>query len=225
MSDFRSQAVKEIEQQRDQLLAERLELNERRMKLLHRLRVVDQRISDLKAAARAFDLEVEFPTDEREEFEARRASVEREARLRAENALRVVGNTERILYQNFARVPRHTSEASNLPVGKAEVVAPTVEMPAPAPVPVTPPPRPPIREIVLQLLQTAGAQGMKAADIREYLERTYSLVVHEKTVGMTLYRLSKSDLVHREGFTWFFGPQTAETKNPGGDAPGPGIFG
>ena len=50
---------------------------------------------------------------------------------------------------------------------------------------------------------------------------TYRGEIHEKTVGMTLYRLLQDKLVRREGHTWFLVPQPiAETKNPGGETPG-----
>ncbi len=57
--------------------------------------------------------------------------------------------------------------------------------------------------------------------MREFIEKTYGETLHEKTVGMTLYRLSQDNLVHRDGHTWFFGPPPpAETENPGVAAPG-----
>jgi hypothetical protein len=78
-----------------------------------------------------------------------------------------------------------------------------------------------VREVALMRLREAGGKGAKAAEIREYFERTYGEVVHEKTVGMTLYRLLQAKQVRRDGHTWFFGPPSAETKNPGGETPGP----
>jgi hypothetical protein len=81
---------------------------------------------------------------------------------------------------------------------------------------------PRVREMALTRLQTIGSSGAKAAEIREYIEKTYKRSLHEKTVGMTLYRLSQEDppKVHRKGHTWFFGPSQDEQKNPGGDTPG-----
>lgn len=79
--------------------------------------------------------------------------------------------------------------------------------------------RPPIRTIALDQLR-AAPHGLKAALIREHAERKFGMVLHEKTVGMTLYRLSKENLVHRDGHTWFFGPSPTEPRNPGADTPG-----
>jgi len=79
------------------------------------------------------------------------------------------------------------------------------------------PDRPSIRELALDRLRSAGAAGTKARAIREYIESTYKIRLHYKTVGMTLYRLSQDGLARREGQTWFIVP---ETMNPGGDTPG-----
>jgi hypothetical protein len=74
-----------------------------------------------------------------------------------------------------------------------------------------------IRELVLERLKLAFPEGLKAADIRAHIEALRGTELHEKTVGMTLYRLSLDGAVSRTGRTWFFVP---EAKNPGGDTPG-----
>jgi hypothetical protein len=80
---------------------------------------------------------------------------------------------------------------------------------------------PSVRETVLERLKLAGDKGLKAADVRQYYEDTFSAKLHEKTIGMTLYRLSKENLARREGRTWFYAPlNEGETKNPGGRTPG-----
>jgi hypothetical protein len=80
--------------------------------------------------------------------------------------------------------------------------------------------RPTVRAIALEQLSLAGDAGLKAADIRKYIAETYSAEIHEKTVGMTLYRLLKEEVVRRKGRTWFIVPHKAETMNPGGETPG-----
>ncbi len=77
-----------------------------------------------------------------------------------------------------------------------------------------------IRDIVLEYLKAAKDAGIKAAEAREYVEALRHSKIHEKTVGMTLYRLSNDGLARREGRTWFFVPPKADTKNPGGETPG-----
>jgi hypothetical protein len=77
-----------------------------------------------------------------------------------------------------------------------------------------------VREMVLDRVRAAGGNGVKAAEIRAFLESAHKMDIHEKTVGMTLYRLLKQRLVGRKGHIWFIAPQRAETVNPGVAAPG-----
>jgi hypothetical protein len=60
-----------------------------------------------------------------------------------------------------------------------------------------------IRELVLERLAAAGNMGSEAAPIKRYVEGIIKSPIHEKTVGMTLWRLSKLGFVRREGRTWF----------------------
>lgn len=90
---------------------------------------------------------------------------------------------------------------------------------APPPIPALAPGAP-VRELVLEQLKSAP-DGLKASEMRAHIERLRNETLHEKTVGMTLYRLSEGGLVRREGRVWFYVPQGAETKNPGGETPGP----
>ncbi len=86
--------------------------------------------------------------------------------------------------------------------------------------PPAPAPRPTVSDVVLQRLEAAGAQGSKALPLRQYYNETYDMDIHEKTIGMTLYRLLKKGLVRRDGRTWFFVPPESETENPGAATPG-----
>jgi hypothetical protein len=81
---------------------------------------------------------------------------------------------------------------------------------------------PSVRETVLGHLKLVGRSGAKAHAIREAYEQQFGAKLHEKTIGMTLYRLSKEipPLARREGRTWFFVQPEGETKNPGGETPG-----
>lgn len=81
------------------------------------------------------------------------------------------------------------------------------------------PEMPRIADIVLERLRIAGTDGSKAAEIRRHILRTYKADIHEKTVGMTLYRLQKDGKVARDGHTWFLA--SSEAKNPGAATPGP----
>lgn len=65
---------------------------------------------------------------------------------------------------------------------------------------------PKIKDIVLERLRQAGDVGARASEIKEFVS-AQGIEMHEKTVGMTLYRLSNDGLVRREGRTWFFIPE------------------
>lgn len=109
------------------------------------------------------------------------------------------------------------------PVREPEPTANSAQIPAPSLETPPPPPMPRIKDIILEYLQMAHdleLGGVKAAEIRAHIENKYATTIHEKTVGMTLYRLLKDGKVRRQGHTWFFVPQTEETKNPGVEAPG-----
>jgi hypothetical protein len=216
-----------IAEKRDRLLAERTELREARETLLTRIRRVDREIADCRAAARFFGLKLEFPEDPTE-------ISERDLHLRRlrEHEMVLVREAERHAAQrSLFNEQRHPPGAGRPIPPPSPPPPPPVVGPPPPPPPaqaaviypaaVTTPLRPTVREVALMRLQAAGDKGAKAAEIREYFERTYGQVVHEKTVGMTLYRLLQANQVRRDGHTWFFGPPSAETKNPGAATPGP----
>ncbi|AEH85351.1 hypothetical protein Mesop_0859 [Mesorhizobium opportunistum WSM2075] len=66
---------------------------------------------------------------------------------------------------------------------------------------------PKIKDIVLERLRQAGDAGARASEIKEFVS-AQGIEMHEKTVGMTLYRLSNEGSVHREGRTWVFIPES-----------------
>jgi len=72
-----------------------------------------------------------------------------------------------------------------------------------------------IREMVIEQLAGAGADGLKAGALKEHIAGR-NVEMHDKTVGMTLYRLSKDGIVRREGRTWFFVPE--EQRNQASDS-------
>jgi hypothetical protein len=83
--------------------------------------------------------------------------------------------------------------------------------------------KPNIANLILQRLQEMAGQGQKSSDIKRWLKNAHNIEVHDKTPGMSLYRLSqeKPPRVHRKGHTWFFGPpQEGEAENPGAVTPG-----
>lgn len=68
--------------------------------------------------------------------------------------------------------------------------------------------RPTVREFILAEAEAAAPGPVRAADLRRKYEEKYGLTVHEKTFGMSLYRLSLLEYMRREGHAdWFFIPE------------------
>lgn len=74
--------------------------------------------------------------------------------------------------------------------------------------PTHPPPK--ISDAILTYMRSIGSRGVRVAEIRAHLLATYGIETHEKTPGMTLYRLGKEGHVYRKGREWF----AADLKNP-----------
>jgi hypothetical protein len=62
---------------------------------------------------------------------------------------------------------------------------------------------PKISEAILTYLRSVGGRGVQVAEIKRHLLDAYGLVTHQKTPGMTLYRLSQQGVVRRDGRDWF----------------------
>lgn len=60
-----------------------------------------------------------------------------------------------------------------------------------------------IRTAILDYMRSVGGKGAKAGEVRQHLSDAYGITVHDKTPGMTLYRLSKDGLVKRKGRNWY----------------------
>lgn len=106
--------------------------------------------------------------------------------------------------------------AMNAPDERGESQPTVTALPSPTVVP-----HPSVREAVLAAAQAAYPSPVRATELRAQLEKVRG-PLHEKTVGMTLYRLLRDHKMRREGRDWFFiPPDVVETKNPGVGAPGP----
>jgi len=192
--DFAAVAEKVI-RRRDELLAEQAKLMEQRHSIITQLRRIDRELADCRATARFFALEIEFPTNDPELVE----HVGRE-RIERERAIRVA-----MIRQREVEAAAISARVYSVPAGFQSSRAPP----------------PTLREFILARLKAVGMNGSKASPLREFYERTYGKAIHEKTVGMTLYRLQNESLVRRDGHTWFLAQPMAETRNPGVAAPGP----
>jgi hypothetical protein len=193
-----------------ELVKRRQRLTDERKRILHEGFEVDRSLNDCRAAARVLQIELEIPDeDERDVLERQHLfRLQREADLRERER-------ERQLQARRVEVlppaaPRFAAQ---------DLLSKLATKPAPGPTATSS--RPPIRELVLEQLKAAGNAGLKAASMQDFIEKTYKENLHSKTVGMTLYRLSKDGLARRDGHIWFYVPPTAETENPGAATPGP----
>ena len=64
-----------------------------------------------------------------------------------------------------------------------------------------------VREFVIDEAKKAFPNPVTAAELRLKLEAERGEKVHEKTIGMTNYRLSKDGVLRREKYNWFFVPE------------------
>ncbi len=236
-AQLREAATAKILARRDDLLREQIMVRHDQERLAAREREIDRELAECKAAARFFGLVIETPPDEREIADLRRQVVmcRQRAEISDERGMvdesrewRARARAAEARLRNAVATAEHFAKQGVLTI-RHEVAAPEQQA-SPAAVEantsLTPKSKmPKIKDIALDQLRSAGAAGMKAAPIHQYIETTYSTKLHGKTVGMTLYRLAIEKLVHREGQTWFYGPQAgqappASPEDPGAGTPG-----
>jgi hypothetical protein len=233
----REAAAARILGRRDELLAEQAVIRNEQARLAARDRDIERELAECRAAAKFFDLAFDPPPDQREIADLRTQVTA--WRRRADAAYERGETAEAVDWRNRAkalevRLLRAMAEAERFVIqgtlairqeaqSSAQKEAPeAIEKPVPS-APASKMPR--IRDIALNQLRLAEPAGMKALPIRRYIEDIYSIKLHSKTVGMTLYRLLKEKLVHRKGQTWFYGPQAeqslpASPEDPGAGTPG-----
>jgi hypothetical protein len=71
-----------------------------------------------------------------------------------------------------------------------------------------------VKAMVLQAAEDAHPQPVQASEVRRQLARQ-GYVIHEKTVGMTLYRWSLAGRVRRDGLDWYFVPHGTHRQSIG----------
>ena len=217
-----SLAVQRIVATRDSLVEEQKRVRQEQRRLSDLDRELERKLGDCFAAARFFGVDISLPVDDEIIAEAQRRVRGYEIRLRA-------SETDEERNRTLEFLSRHRARLADLMTKKeaeersAKDQVPVVQPVDPGEVVGTKAPR--VREVTLDRLQASGERGQRAADIRKFIEQAYPIKLHEKTVGMTLYRLSQENLVHRKGQVWFYGPQaeqtlSAEPEDPGAAAPG-----
>jgi hypothetical protein len=193
-------AIAAIVAKRDSILKERARIRAEAAALSMRDRELDRELADCRAAARLFGAKIDFPTDD---------SSETSRFIR--NAL-VHASPPRIYFgggggaaMSAPPTPKPLNKADATAVALSAIQeALNIGMPR-------------VSDIVLDRLKKAAEKGSKASPMQTYIESTYGKKIHDKTVGMTLYRLQKEGLVRRDGHTWFI---TEKGMNPGVAAPG-----
>lgn len=209
----REALIDALRQKAGRLLAEHAELSEQRAALLARQRQNARDLADCRATARLFELEIEIPNPDQDATRERDSLVEEMTRM--QSRLRRLADDARP-----QPPPPRVGFMYSQPK-QSEPTMLTLDLTAAAPAP-PPAKRPTLKDFILERLRLAGGEGAKAANLREMFERASGETIHEKTVGMTLYRMSKDRLVTRDGHTWFIAdtPKGAEVVNPGGETPG-----
>lgn len=190
-------AIAAIVAKRDEIVKERLHIRAERVRLSARDRELDRELADCQAAARLFGAKIEFPADE--------GSFPLSEWARRAQRLLVASQeaTNEVVRQPSKEI-KDPTEVALAAIQEALNLSEPPEMPR-------------ISDVVLDRLKAAGSKGTKAAPIQSYIENTYGKKIHDKTVGMTLYRLAKDELVRRDGHTWFI---TEKGMNPGATTPG-----
>jgi hypothetical protein len=225
----REAAAQKITLRRHELLRERQEIKRAQTHWAIRERVNDREIAECEAAAKFFAVSFEDVPDEAAiaALEERVNQYKLRAQSNAHNSEMFEHYTKRVEVEQaklralIAKRDQMASQPRFALLPDPEAAPPPVKAPDLAAAKM-----PRIRDIVLEQLRVAMPDGQKVGPIKKYIETTYSTQLHEKTVGMTLYRLSKDNLVHRKGQIWFYAPQagqvpTADAENPGDDTPGP----
>jgi hypothetical protein len=194
------------------LLGQRTDAVSQRGEIERRIRNIDRALFDCRAAGRLFGVDIELPEDVRPGIIVR-PNPSKTAGLPVATAWRTTDSAS-----SDAKQPVFSFSVKLPPdVAPTEVVVPMVASTAlPAGE------EPSIRELILLYLKQAGSAGIKAALLRRKVETFLNRQIHYKTIGMSLYRLSKETppMVRREGQMWSLAYPWAEAKNPGAATPG-----
>lgn len=207
--------AKEVLDRHERLSADRADRLEQRAALLRELRDLDRALMDCRATARFFGIEDRLPQEDERSDLARRELDMRNARVHGmslgEDYMRNSRGELVRVHRNTALLPPDVVPPPSVPAkvqvveGARDAVRRDV-------------PRPPLKEFLLRQLQLIGKAGAKAAGLRAAFQQEFHTEIHEKTVGMTLYRLSRDSEVHRRGHFWFYGRDPDQHQQQAGGA-------
>ncbi len=207
--DVRKAAADAVVAKFHDLMDQRSEAARQKAEIDRHVRTIDRALFDCRAAGRLFGVDIELPDDVRPGLIVR----PNPGRL-AEAARHALAHEQaHNLFSQVRENARVLAVEANKPAPQVPSVPSTI-LPADA--------EPSIRELILMYLKAAGAAGIKAALLRRKVETFLNRQIHYKTIGMSLYRLSKETppLARRDGLIWYFVPTGTETKNPGAATPG-----
>jgi hypothetical protein len=216
--DLRMAALRKVLRVRDELLLVRLDVRRRLNAVMAEDRAIERQLEDLRAAGRVFDQHVAVPR-ENEAYASLDALKAVMRDLRGGEDW-IPGQSEPATLEQIRAARERRKKSPSHDVFRAReqaVLLPEGDVHEDEDS--DPSRKASIRDLALGYLQL-HEEGLKAEQIRQWLFSVYGIRTHDKTVGMTLYRLSKEGLVHREGHTWFPGSGSPETENPGGETPG-----
>ncbi|WP_339036048.1 hypothetical protein WHZ78_33460 [Bradyrhizobium symbiodeficiens] len=218
--EVRKAAAGAVVEKFQDLIVQRGDALRRRSEIDREIRGIDRALFDCRAAGRLFGVDIELPED------ARPAVIVPPKPAAAVAASELLHRVHRYPWASgpSRSRPQEPSLLSALDkaIGTAETPAPAPPLPNVASTTLTPGAEPSIRDLILLYLNQAGPRGEKAAVLRRRVETFLNRQIHYKTIGMSLYRLSKETppMVRREGQTWFLIPAAAEAKDPGAATPG-----
>lgn len=215
--DLRMAALRRVLRVRDELLLARLSVRQRLNAVMAEDRAIERKLEDLRAAGRVFDQHIAVPRQE--EAYASLDALKAEMRaIRGGNEW-IPGQSEPVTIEEIRAVRERRKAPPPKDAFKVHEQAMLLPEDDGDDDDADSSKRASIKDLALGYVQL-HEEGVKAEQIRKWLFSVYGIRTHDKTVGMTLYRLSKEGLVHREGHTWFPGSGSPETENPGGETPG-----
>lgn len=187
------------------LIVQRTDAIRDRGEVERRIRNIDRGLFDCRSAGRLFGIDIELPEDVRPGMIVR------------PNPARIAELAKAAPQARHQDTFTFSARLAADPIAPPKVIpkVPSTLLEAGA--------EPSVRDLILLYLTQAGVAGIKAAVLRRKVETFLNRQIHYKTIGMSLYRLSKENppLVRRNGIIWTFVPANPATKNPGAVTPGP----
>jgi hypothetical protein len=197
---MKEEAKKEIIRDRDRLLLERIHFYLVAYTANDRLKKIEAKLQKGKAAAEYFGIQMDYPAVKPDIFDFVHGRSDdfmwSAAKLKESMDSRSNNNWLPTGFATIEEVNTYVEDKLSQSNIDGNIIA-QIEGVIKADTKAT------IAEISLELLLEAKESGMKAATIRSTIETELGRSIHEKSVGMTLYRLAQDEKVFRRGHIWF----------------------